>query len=58
MLRSLGRQVLLSLVVLSAVFAAGFLAGSSSSLSKMQAECMTAEGNWSGSFCTVAGASK
>ena len=53
LMRAFGQQVLLAFVVLSAVFAAGFMAGTSSSTSAMQTECLQAKGLWSGSFCTV-----
>jgi len=46
-LRAWGRQVLLSFVVLAAVFASGFFAGSSASVAAMQDECLLADGKWS-----------
>jgi hypothetical protein len=54
LLRSAGRQIVLSFVVISAVFAAGFFAGSSSSISAMHTECLLSEGKWADGFCTIA----
>lgn len=52
--RSVARQIALSFVVLSAVFAAGFFAGSSSAVSDMYAKCMVRGGEWADGFCTLA----
>lgn len=53
-LRAVARQVALSFVVLSAVFAAGFFAGSSSAISAMHSECLLSAGEWANGFCTIA----
>ncbi len=57
-LRAWGRQVLLSFVVLDAVFASGFHAGSSASVAAMQDECLLADGKWSQGFCVIVEMSK
>lgn len=52
--RAVARQIALAFVVLSAVFAAGFFAGSSSAISAMHTECLLSKGKWANGFCVIA----
>lgn len=56
--RALMRQIAISTVVISAVFAAGFHTGTSATLSTMRAECAFWEGEWTKEFCVVSEISK
>lgn len=53
MVRAATRQIVMSTVVLSGVFAAGYFAGTSASLEKMQTDCLMRQGTWSDGLCNL-----